>query len=323
MRKLFFRPCFVVATMAFSLVTVSVDGKENKDRHDENLKNLRFTGFQADAKPIGEIIEDEETILNPPNQKWTEEQVKLWESAIKEAAVILPPILMKNLGEINFVFYINQYTWETAHVERNTVYVNLLPNTKKKPKWMTWEAWSLNGFTREEMVFVSLHEIAHIYDIWGERFDGLYYGQYSGISWWNGDTLETISSVHCEDSVSSWDKDSPVSSGRFKYRGTIFEVGMDAKSCHVHEFTDDSKILSFENQPTFYGRERGVAEDFADTFALYVMFPEYLKNFSFRYEIIKNVLNKEYSEEYSKNGSLPSRLTFVVERVNKTSGEER
>jgi len=285
--------------------------------HSANLKYLSFGGFREDVEPNDDFLEDKGNRLKTPGPKWRARQMKLWASTIRETVTILPPQFVEELGELRFVFYINQYTWETAHPERNTVFINLLPSTKR-PEWMTFETLSLNGFTREEIIFVALHEIAHVYSLYTENFiNKTYSRQYSGISWWNGDRLEVISSIYCL-SLRSWDnKPSPMAfldylDNYFEYGGTYFRTGRGPSSCFVREFWDwdSEKLVSFESEPTFYGRERGIHEDFADTFALYVMFPEYLKNFPGRYEVMEDILGKEYVGNYMMSGSLRSRSTF-------------
>ncbi len=65
-----------------------------------------------------------------------------------------------------------------------------------------------------------------------------------------------------------------------------------------------------ENKVTLYSKERGVYEDFAETFALYVMWPEYLKeNFPKHYDVIKKILVREYKSVYPMPSSIKSRLT--------------
>ena len=65
-----------------------------------------------------------------------------------------------------------------------------------------------------------------------------------------------------------------------------------------------------ENAATLYGKERGEVEDFAESFALYVMWPEYLKeNFPKHYEAIKKVFVREYESVYPMPNSIKSRLT--------------
>ncbi|MBI2065084.1 MAG: hypothetical protein HYT62_03480 [Candidatus Yanofskybacteria bacterium] len=229
----------------------------------DNLKYLSFGGFEEDVWPHGDFVENKKVRLKMPDHKWRTEQIQLWESAIKEAVSILPAQFVDEIGELSFCFYINQYTWETAHPRGNIVFINLSPSIKR-PKWMNYETLPLNGFTREEMIFVAIHEIAHIYSLFPpedlfSRF--IYSGQYSDILWWKHDREELFSS---------------------------------------------------EGSPTFYGRALGTEEDFADTLALYVMFPEYLKNFPVRYSIINNILKKEYAGAYSMSGSLRSRSTLFA-----------
>lgn len=63
-------------------------------------------------------------------------------------------------------------------------------------------------------------------------------------------------------------------------------------------------------QTTLYGRVMGSTEDFAESFALYVLWPEYLKeNFPKHYGIIKKILGREYEARYFMPNSIRSRLT--------------
>lgn len=62
-----------------------------------------------------------------------------------------------------------------------------------------------------------------------------------------------------------------------------------------------------ESPTTFYGCVSG-EEDFADTFALYVMFPEQLKRFPLRYEAIKILLGREYNPVFQIPNSVKSKL---------------
>lgn len=69
-------------------------------------------------------------------------------------------------------------------------------------------------------------------------------------------------------------------------------------------------VVPFEGETTLYGRHEGTTEDFAETFALYVMWPEYLKeNFPGHYEAIKTILVREYKTVYPMPDSIISRLT--------------
>jgi hypothetical protein len=65
---------------------------------------------------------------------------------------------------------------------------------------------------------------------------------------------------------------------------------------------------------TLYGKARGEGEDFAESFALYVMWPEYLKeNFPRHYAIINKILKKEYKTYYCIPESMKTRLTVSFE----------
>lgn len=68
--------------------------------------------------------------------------------------------------------------------------------------------------------------------------------------------------------------------------------------------------VTFEGESTLYGHTMGPAEDFAETFALYVLWPEYLKdNFPRHYGLVKTILAREYKSVYSMPESVTSRLT--------------
>ncbi len=326
MRKRWPRSCFFIATLGILIFVTSNDsnGEGGVNHYQKNLRYLSWGGFQRNIRPHGETVENTKIYLEIPDLKWRVEQMKLWKSAIKEAVTILPPKFVKKLGRLRFTFYVDRYTWETAHPSGNTVYVNLLPSVKR-PEWMTWEPWPSDGFTREEMIFIALHEMAHIYSI-GEELDQLYYYQYSGMAWWNDSHLEAISSIHCSSFYPSLDDDVRVISGHVYYGGQSFDVGKAVDHCHVHDFGvhDYENSFPFGGWPTLYGHVRGRNEDFADTFALYVMFPEYLeKNFPFRRDIIKSILAREYVTRYPMSGSIPSHLSRTIKDTDKVSGGDK
>lgn len=69
--------------------------------------------------------------------------------------------------------------------------------------------------------------------------------------------------------------------------------------------------FKLESPTTFYGCD-SEAEDFADTFALYVMFPEQLKKFSIRYGVVKDILGLEYGTNFQMPNSVASKLTDPI-----------
>ncbi len=61
----------------------------------------------------------------------------------------------------------------------------------------------------------------------------------------------------------------------------------------------DSLYQDTENKepsPSDYGRAKGKGEDAAESFCFYVLWPEYMKIYAKRYEIMKNLLGKEYDQ---------------------------
>lgn len=74
-------------------------------------------------------------------------------------------------------------------------------------------------------------------------------------------------------------------------------------------------FLGGEPPPSLYVVARSSrAEDFAESFVLYVMYPDYMKNFPKRYGIIKSVLGIEYNKNFPMPESLRSRLYRVPKR---------
>lgn len=71
-------------------------------------------------------------------------------------------------------------------------------------------------------------------------------------------------------------------------------------------------IFETESSPTFYGCIMGYSEDFADTFALYVMFPDSLKPFPLRYKVVKNITGREFDSRFSMPNSIRSKLAVPV-----------
>lgn len=71
-------------------------------------------------------------------------------------------------------------------------------------------------------------------------------------------------------------------------------------------------IFEIEPSPTLYGCANGYDEDFADTFALYVMFPDYLKPFSLRYKVVKNIVGREYDMTFKMPNSVRSKIVNPI-----------
>ena len=84
----------------------------------------------------------------------------------------------------------------------------------------------------------------------------------------------------------------------------------------LHEFAHRYRQVSGRNfvfitdsPTTFYGCAMGQEETFADTFALYVMFPDRLTQFSLVYDEIKGILGREYQAQFQMPNSVASKLT--------------
>lgn len=195
--------------------------------------------------------------------------VEAWARSIKKAAMILPKSFIESIGITEWEFRADSWDWVTG----NPGLINLTPS-KEKPDWMIWEPFNQNGFTEAERVYVALHEISHLYSFGGELIIlNTYHFESGGEAFWAWDT---------------------------KRRMLILE-----STFYIHWVLKG--VL--EDESTLYGREMGRAEDFADTFALYVMWPEYLKtNFPLHYLVIKKILGKEYKSEYPLPNSVKSRL---------------
>jgi len=84
----------------------------------------------------------------------------------------------------------------------------------------------------------------------------------------------------------------------------------------LHEFAHRYRQVSGRNfvfitdsPTTFYGCAMGQEETFADTFALYVMFPDRLTQFSLVYDEVKGILGREYQTQFQMPNSVASKLT--------------
>lgn len=211
---------------------------------------------------------------NPP-KIWRDKEIKRWENSIRKAVDNLPEEFLEKIGPVRWRFYINQKDWATAFAGSNDVYINLLSNYIDVPEWMTWEPFRKDGLNSAEMEWVALHEMAHIYNPWGDDFAFL-----------RGENKEEYTAW----SEWSWNK----STKRF-----VLLSGIDFISIPVLK----------EKETTLYGKQ-SPGENFADTLALYVMWPEYLKsNFPLQYGAIKEILVREYESRYPMPSSIETRLT--------------
>lgn len=90
---------------------------------------------------------------------------------------------------------------------------------------------------------------------------------------------------------------------------------------HMYNFGSKLNILNtsldfirvelgvLETEPTLYGKAMGQDEDFAESLALYILWPEYLKkNFPLHYGVIRTILVREYKAVYPMPSSIRSRL---------------
>lgn len=241
-----------------------------------------------------------------PRQQQKQEIVK-WKNAIQKAANMLPREFFKKTGTISWGFFVNRNYWATAYAGL-TIDINLLSNYENPPQWMTWEPFRKNGLTETERVFIALHEMGHLS---GGFLDLLYVYQFQGIAWWNNDRFEAISSIHCSES-DFFSEDIKVFEGYIYYKGMSFVVGDKKKYCRVYDAFDKNfaKKIPLENETTLYGKEMGSVEDLAESFALYIMWPEYLKkNFPEHYTAINKTLMREYPTRDCMPESIITRLS--------------
>lgn len=82
----------------------------------------------------------------------------------------------------------------------------------------------------------------------------------------------------------------------------------------------DKDAFGTEPPTTLYGCSSGI-EDFADTFALYVMFPKQLKIFPLRYNEVKDILGREYEAKFQMPNSVASKLTDPKDGCEKYNAE--
>lgn len=192
-----------------------------------------------------------------------------WVISIRKAADMLPEAFLEKFGKQKWHFRINNDDWTTG----NPGLINLLPS-REKPEWMTWEPFVENGFEESEMVFVALHEMGHMFS--------------------RGHELNFLDINH------------------YKVNGKASWVWYSKRKELVLEVPSYfDMILSgvLERPVTLYGKVMGRDEDFADTFALYVLWPEYLKeNFPMHYVVVKNILGREYKSTYPMPSSVTLRL---------------
>lgn len=295
-------------TAFFLLSVVSFAQAKSKDQDDDfgnSVGNDKYLSFNNKVECDNDRNSARRCLSNK-QLVWQGQEVVKWKNAIRKAANMLPRKFFKKTGTISWEFFIDRNDWATAYAGF-PVKVNLLSNYTSPPKWMTWEPFRKNGLTETERMYVAFHEIAHLS---GDSFYWEYAYQYHGISWWNDNHLEAISSIHCLDSNSS--DEIKVFSGLLYYQGTSFKVGNGVKSCHIHDFDKDYATRVYfpeKGEITLYSKEWGETEDFAETFAFYVMWPEYLKeNFPKHYEVIKKILVREYKSVYPITSSIKSRL---------------
>lgn len=191
----------------------------------------------------------------PHAMKWQ----KQWVGGISNAVAKLPPN-PRVVDSITVIFYVDTSSvyrgWTKPWLDE--IHINLMPFaffTNRKE----WEAcciftvrdptFGINGikrdfFTDDEVEFVVLHEIGHIYGTW--------------------------------------------------------------KKATYTKFKKAKEV-----SPTLYGQVDGRHEDFADTFALYILWPSYLKQyFPLHHEAMKTIfLEKEFQDFYSNSPYIQNRLT--------------
>ncbi|OGN02584.1 MAG: hypothetical protein A2651_00180 [Candidatus Yanofskybacteria bacterium RIFCSPHIGHO2_01_FULL_42_12] len=194
-----------------------------------------------------------------------------WVGSIKKAANMLPGPFLREVGTQTWRFRINTNDWVTG----NPGLINLLPMPiTEGPGWMNWESFNENGFEESERVFVALHEMGHMYSFGRElNILDIYRIESQGQAFWGWDGTNNVPIIE--------------------------------STPRVYWVVDGA----MEGEVTLYSREQGRGEDFAETFALYVLWPEYLKdNFPIHYGIIKNILVQEYEPMYPMPSSIKSRL---------------
>ena len=199
---------------------------------------------------------------------WQKREIAKWKSAIRKAVDMLPREFFGKVGTVSWRFFINRDDWTTAYAGF-PIKINLLSDYENPPEWMTWESLRKNGLSEVERIFVALHEMAHIYSF--------------------GYELDALDEKHAEyQTWAQWD---------WNKNTKQFILSSGIKENYV--------VVAKESEVTLYGKARGRVEDFAETFAMYVMYPEYLKeNFPKQYEIIKGILVVEYESVFPMHISL-------------------
>ena len=107
-----------------------------------------------------------------------------WQQSIKEAVSILPGQFVRGITEIKcnnlgysrsfsfgpgiictntlrFHFFIDDKSWITGYPGE----INLRSSETNIPKWMVWEPFPKDGYSKEERLWVAFHEMAHSYDM--------------------------------------------------------------------------------------------------------------------------------------------------------------
>ncbi|MBI4087438.1 MAG: hypothetical protein HY434_01245 [Candidatus Liptonbacteria bacterium] len=234
--------------------------RSNPQYNWDNAKYFEFGGFypriHADRSLV--VVQREEG-FSLPSAEWRLREMKRWQRAVQKAAALLPKTFLEAVGPVEVLFYMDQSIWETAHPERsftgeNFILINLKPSGNEKPEWMTWEPFPYDGFKESEMVWITIHEMKHLYDKTNLGFE-------------------------------TWNK------AIFEER--FFEEGFS----------------------TAYGRAMNLLEDSADSFALYVLWPDYLKPLSKHYAGNMKLLGREYAPFMDMPNSVRSKLSTIPPRI--------
>lgn len=243
------------------------------DIYNNSFKNGKSLSFNNKVVCNNRDRRSAERCLPKQELAWQQQEIARWKSAIRKAADMLPPEFFEEVGPVSWRFFINRDTWTTAYAGY-PIGINLLSDYENLPEWMTWEPFRKNGLSEVEMIFVALHEMAHNYSYGLDEFYVLDEERIEYQTWakW------------------SWDK---------KTKQFILSSGTEKISMMVAK----------EGEVTLYGKTMGRIEDFAETFALCVMWPEYIKdNFPIHYDVIKNILVIEYESVYPIPASIKSKL---------------
>lgn len=247
-----------------------------------NLGYIKFHGLDHHIQPNGELVDNRsKEVPSYCDGVWQETEIKKWNVGIGKAVSSLPEDFLRRITEVNqkrisFAFYINHKTWETAHPDLDKIYINLSPSIIK-PKWMTWETFPKNGFSTEEQIWITIHELFHVYEFSLQYLGGSFY----------------------------------------EYVFNELEKELIQKNDPVHYYFSPwpwrilREASPIEGPSTLYGEVMGEAEDFADSGALYVLWPEYLKDhFPVRYQMIKKLIGQEYTSFYTMPESIRSKLNI-------------